>query len=71
MAAPAMITAEPGTDFDVVPLGLCRPHLVPHGSTLPGRDRYLIVFFHRHLDFRLPELQCLAEIAYGEGLCQE
>ncbi len=66
MAAPAMLAAEPGSTFDIVPLGLCRPHLVPRGTTLPGRTRYLVVFFNRHLDFRLAELQCLAEIAYGE-----
>lgn len=66
MAAPAMLAAEPGAAYDVVPLGLCRPHLVARGTSLPGRARYLVVFLHRHLDFRLPELQSLAEIAYGE-----
>jgi hypothetical protein len=48
-----------------VPLGICRPHIVDSGTTLPGRSRFLILFRHRYLDFRLAEVQALAEIAYG------
>jgi hypothetical protein len=53
-------------DFANVPLGLCRPYIVEKGTTLPGRSRYLLMFRHRYLDFRLAESQALAEIAYGK-----
>jgi hypothetical protein len=53
-------------EFANVPLGLCRPHIVNDGTTLPGRSRYLLLFRHRYLDFRLAEVQSLAEISYGK-----
>ena len=52
-------------DFSLVSMGLCRPELVQSGTCLPGRHRYLIFFFHRHLNFRIAEAQCLAEIENG------
>ncbi|KAH7624316.1 hypothetical protein Ndes2526B_g00501 [Nannochloris sp. 'desiccata'] len=53
-------------EFANVPLGLCRPHIVDNGTTLPGRSRYLLLFRHRYLDFRLAEVQALAEVGYGK-----
>jgi hypothetical protein len=61
-----LIDANEKDDFGNVPLGLCRPHIINDGTTLPGRSRYLLVFRHRYLDFRLAEVQALAEIAYGK-----
>lgn len=58
--------AYEGGDFANVPLGLCRPHIVSNGTTLPGRSRYLLLFRHRYLDFRLAEVQSLAEVGYGK-----
>ena len=52
--------------FNSVSLGLSAPYIVPRGTTLPGRQRYLIFFLHRHLSFRLAEAQCLAELVYGK-----
>jgi hypothetical protein len=52
--------------YPIVPLGLCRPHIVDRGTTLPNRSRYLLLFRHRYLDFRLAEVQSLAEIGYGK-----
>jgi len=53
-------------DVESVPLGSTAPHIVPFRSILPGRQRFLCYFIHRHLAFRLPEVQGLAELAYGE-----
>ena len=54
-----------GNEYDSVSLGLANPHIVPSGTVLPGRRRYLFFYLHRHLNFRLAESQALAEIAYG------
>lgn len=53
-------------DFANVPLGICCPYIVDKGVSLPGRSRYLLVFRHRYLDFRLAEVQALAEISNGK-----
>ena len=58
-------------EFANVPLGMCRPHIVDAGTTLPGRSRYFIVFRHRYLDFRLAEVQALAEVGYGKQGCYD
>jgi tRNA (guanine10-N2)-methyltransferase len=61
-----MSTAEePGFDVAAVSLGSKVAHFVAAGSVLPGRRRYLLVFLHRHLNFRLPEVEGLAEVAHG------
>jgi tRNA (guanine10-N2)-methyltransferase len=40
-------------------------HLVERGSFISGRKRFLCFFIHRHLCFRLPEFQGVAERLYG------
>lgn len=39
--------------------------LVPRNSKLAGRRRFLCCFLHRHLSFRLAEVQSIAEQLYG------
>jgi hypothetical protein len=55
-------------EFPHVDLGLRNPYLnvVPHGSRLPGRNRYLCIFLHRYLSFRLAEVEGLAAAACGK-----
>ena len=54
---------ESAFGYDTVSFGLAQP--IVAGSDVPGRHRYLIVFRHRHLNFRLAEAQAIAETAYG------
>ena len=56
---------EDGMDFGAVAYGSAHPHIVEHGSLLPGRSRYLCFFIHRHLSFRLAETEALGEVVYG------
>ena len=53
-------------DFKTVTTGLLQPSIVERGTSVPNRKRYLIVFKHRYLNFRLAEAQALAEIAHGK-----
>jgi hypothetical protein len=39
--------------------------VVPRNSKLDGRRRFLCCFLHRHLCFRLAEVQSVAEQIYG------
>ncbi|KAI3434388.1 hypothetical protein D9Q98_002466 [Chlorella vulgaris] len=64
---PAAVTA--GLDEPqraALPLGILNPAVIPYGSSaqhaqlLAGRSRYLCYFLHRHLEFRLAEVECLA-----------
>lgn len=58
-----------------LPLGLANPTVLEHGtssgelgsSLTSGRCRYLCYFLHRHLEFRLPEVESLAAMAGGTG----
>ena len=58
-----------------LPLGLANPTVLAHGtssgelgsSLTSGRCRYLCYFLHRHLEFRLPEVESLAAMAGGTG----
>ena len=59
------------TLYDTIPFGLTSPALTPSGSSLPNRRRYLIGFFYKHLDFRLPETHCLAEMFYSSYLAKQ
>lgn len=49
-----------------LPLGILNPAVIPYGTSaqhaqlLAGRSRYLCYFLHRHLEFRLAEVECLA-----------
>jgi hypothetical protein len=49
-----------------LPLGILNPSVIPYGSSaqhaqlLAGRSRYLCYFLHRHLEFRVAEVECLA-----------
>ena len=65
--------------YDTLPLGLPNPTVLDHGTAgvstgaalTAGRSRYLCYFVHRHLEFRLPEVESLAQAvpaaAQGEG----
>ena len=52
-----------------LPLGLLHPTVIPHGSAgahpelTAGRRRLLCYFMHRHLEFRLPEVESIAAAA--------
>ena len=52
-------------DFSSVEYGVRDIQVKPRNSILPGRKRYLCFFLHRHLSFRLPEVQAVAEMLYG------
>lgn len=39
-------------------------NIVPFAATKD--EEYLCYFYHRHLDFRIPEVESLAEMAGGE-----
>jgi hypothetical protein len=55
-------------DFEGVETGVAGIHIVDAGSTLPDRRRYLCFFNHRHLSFRLAEVEAAAELLYGTSL---
>lgn len=52
-----------------LPLGLASPTVIDYGTSgvggagaaAAGRKRYLCYFMHLHLEFRLPEIESLAE----------
>lgn len=52
-----------------LPLGLLHPTVIPYGSVgahpelTAGRHRLLCYFMHRHLEFRLPEVESIAAAA--------
>ena len=56
-----------------LPLGLLHAAVIPHGASAAhpaltaGRKRLLCYFMHRYLEFRLPEVQALAEAARRGG----
>lgn len=58
-------------NFEAVTPGLLRPNIVQRGVKVPNRKRYLIVFKHRYLNFRLAEAQALAETAHGKRTWDE
>lgn len=54
--------------YEDLPLGLLHPTVLDHGTAAgsplaAGRRRYLCYFLHRHLEFRLPEVESLARLA--------
>ncbi|GAB4813919.1 hypothetical protein N2152v2_000965 [Parachlorella kessleri] len=62
----------PATDdgqeyYQEVALGSCRSTFVEAGNEppQPGLKRYLCYFLHRFLEFRIPEIEALAELATG------
>lgn len=61
---------EAAFGFETVSFGLTHPSIfATSGNGIPARHRYLIVFRHRHLNFRLAEAQAIAEMAYGALVC--
>lgn len=56
-----------------LPLGSAHAQVLPHGTAAAaspltaGRRRFLCYFMHRHLEFRLPEIEALAALAEGHG----
>jgi hypothetical protein len=55
-------------DFEGVETGVAGIHIVDAGSRLPERRRYLCFFNHRHLSFRLAEVEAAADFLYGASL---
>lgn len=58
--------------YEGLPLGLLHPIVLDHGTAgssplTAGRRRFLCYFMHRHLEFRLPEVESLAAVAEGRG----
>ena len=61
--------AEDAAQYADLPLGSAHAVVLPHGggatpegaALTAGRHRYLCYFMHRHLEFRLPELEALAD----------
>jgi tRNA (guanine10-N2)-methyltransferase len=51
-------------------IGIVQPTLVPHESILQGRSRFLFIFLHHLLDFRLPEIAAHAT-AYDRDTSSE
>lgn len=54
-------------DFERVDHGVAESNIYISASkfTSSHRKRYLCYFYHRHLSFRLAEVQAVAEVAYG------
>lgn len=66
---PGSAAAEPeaAEEFCDVDLGT-RSEVLPHGAEAPpGLQRYLCYFIHRYLEFRLPEVEALAQAARPPG----
>lgn len=54
-------------DFASVSLGsTAETELLPYGSSVPGRQRYLFYFLHRHLNFRIAEAESIAYMVTGK-----
>ena len=41
---------------------------ITYGSDTEPAPRYLVMFLHRHVEFRLPELEAVAELVLGRGV---
>lgn len=60
--------AEDALHYEGLPLGLLSPTVIDNGAgascpLVRNRKRFLCYFLHRHLEFRLPEVESLAQAA--------
>lgn len=62
--------ADLSRPFEDVALGSYQSCFVEDAADVaaqhPGLKRYLCYFIHRYLEFRIPEVEALAELAVGE-----